>query len=78
MLATPLALAGCATAGTYFGKTTPPQRQRLVYSNGEEPASLDPAQSVGANSEIIMSALLDSLTALDPSTLECLGLLTLP
>src|SRR5215813_8543301 len=70
LLGAPLALAGCATAGPYFGRTTPPSSQRLVYSNGEEPASLDPAQSVGASSEIIMSTLLDSLTSLDPLTLE--------
>ena len=70
VLASPLALAGCAGASPYFGKTTPPTSQRLVYSNGEEPGTLDPAQSVGAASEIVMSALLDSLTSLDPLTLE--------
>ena len=70
VLAAPLALAGCATAKPYFGKTTPPASQRLVHSNGEEPGTLDPAQSVGASSEIIISALLDSLTSLHPFTLE--------
>ena len=70
VLAAPLALAGCATASPYFGRTTPPASQRLVYSNGEEPSSLDPAQSVGSKSEIIMTALLDSLTAFDPLTLQ--------
>ena len=70
VLAAPLVLAGCATASPYFGRTTPPASQRLVYSNGEEPSSLDPAQSVGSRSEIIMTALLDSLTAFDPLTLQ--------
>jgi len=70
ILAAPLALVGCAAASPYFGRTTPPASQRLVYSNGEEPSSLDPAQSVGSKSEVIMTALLDSLTAFDPLTLE--------
>ena len=60
LFAAPLALAGCATAGPYFGRTMPPRSRRLVHSNGEEPGTLDPAQSVGANSEIIMGMLLDS------------------
>ena len=70
LFAAPLALAGCATAGPYFGRTVPPRSRRLVHSNGEEPGTLDPAQSVGASSEIIMGMLLDSLTALHPVTLE--------
>ena len=69
-LAAPFLMAGCAAASPYFGRTTPPRSQRLVHSNGEEPATLDPAHSVGASSEIIMAMLLDSLTALDPVTLE--------
>lgn len=70
LLAAPIALAGCAGASPYFGRTTPPGFQRLVYSNGEEPTSLDPAQSVGGNGDSIMAALLDSLTSLHPLTLE--------
>src|SRR3954453_19282701 len=70
VLPAPPALAGCATASPYFGRTTPPASQCLVYSNGEEPGSLDPAQSTGSKSEIIMTALLDSLTAFDPLTLQ--------
>jgi oligopeptide transport system substrate-binding protein len=70
ILTAPLALAGCASASPYFGRTTPPASQRLVHSNGEEPSSLDPAQSVGGNGDVIVAALLDSLTALDPFTLE--------
>src|SRR6476620_1045124 len=70
LFAAPLALAGCAGASPYFGKTTPPGFQRLVYSNGEEPTSLDPAQCVGGNGDAIVAALLDSLTSLHPLTLE--------
>ena len=70
ILAAPLALAGCASASPYFGRTTPPGSQRLVYANGEEPSSLDPAQSMGGGGDNVIAALLDSLVALDPLTLE--------
>ena len=70
ILAAPLALAGCAGASPYFGRTTPWNSQRLVYSNGSEPGSLDPAQSVGGYGDIVVAALLDSLIALDPITLQ--------
>jgi len=69
LLAGPLAFAGCAGASPYFGRTTPPGFQSLVYSNGEEPSSLDPSQLVG-NGEAVVAALLDSLTSLHPLTLE--------
>ena len=70
ILAAPLVLAGCASASPYFGRTTPPSSQRLVYANGEEPSSLDPAQSMGGGGDNVIAALLDSLIALDPLTLE--------
>ena len=70
VIAAPLALAGCGTASPYFGRTTPPSLKRLVYANGEEPSSLDPAQSVGGGGDNVIAALLDSLIALDPLTLE--------
>ena len=41
----PLALAGCTRARSeYFGKTTPPTTQRLVFECGSEAGSLDPAK----------------------------------
>ena len=70
VLAAPLALAGCANPSPYFGRTRAPHLQHLVHSNGEEPSSLDPAQSVGGNGDVIIAALLESLTALDPLTLD--------
>ena len=70
ILAAPLVLAGCASASPYFGRTTPPGSQRLVYANGEEPSSLDPAQSMGGGGDNVIAAILDSLVALDPLTLE--------
>src|SRR5690348_14787213 len=70
MIPAPLGLAGCADASLYFCKTTPPVQQRLVHSNGEEPSSLDPSQSVGGNGDNVVAALVDSLTSLHPFTLE--------
>jgi ABC-type oligopeptide transport system substrate-binding subunit len=70
LLAAPLGLAGCASANPYFGRTLPPDKQRLVHSNGEEPNSLDPALAAGNKGETIVAALLESLTALDPVTLQ--------
>jgi oligopeptide transport system substrate-binding protein len=70
VLVPPLVLAGCATVSPYFGRTRVPGSQRLVHPNGEEPSSLDPAQSVGGNGDVIIAALLESLTALGPLTLE--------
>jgi hypothetical protein len=38
------ALAACsAVDGEYFGRTTPPSSQRLIFGNGFEPETLDPA-----------------------------------
>jgi oligopeptide transport system substrate-binding protein len=68
LLAAPFALVGCTGPSPYFGRTTPPGSQRLVHSNGEEPSSLDPAQSIGAGSDAVIAGLLDSLTALSPLT----------
>ena len=70
VLAAPLALAGCATASPYFGRTTPPGSQRLVHSNGEEPSSLDPALSIGGGNDAVVAALLDSLISFSPLTYE--------
>src|SRR5690349_10144981 len=70
ILAAPLAAAGCAQASPYFAPTRPPSMQRLVYSAGDEPASLDPAQCIAAKTEVIITALLESLTSLDPVSLQ--------
>ena len=50
----------------------PRLRVRNAWStaNGEEPSSLDPAQSMGGGGDNVIAALLDSLIALDPLTLE--------
>jgi oligopeptide transport system substrate-binding protein len=70
MLGAPVVLAGCASASPYFARTIPPSTQHLVYANGEEPISLDPAQLNGSRADNVVAALLDSLTALHPFTHE--------
>ena len=47
LLAGPVALSGCRHEGPYFGATTPPLRQRLLYANGNEPDVLDPGSYPG-------------------------------
>lgn len=66
----PVALAGCARDGMYFGTTSPPGRQRLVYANGNEPDVLDPGTYAGGTEMRIINALFDGLTKFHPLTLE--------
>ena len=66
----PLALAGCAAEGPYFGGTSPPSRQRLVYANGNEPDVFDPGTYAGGTEMRIINALFDGLTKFHPLTLE--------
>ena len=66
----PLALAGCAYEGPYFGGTSPPSRQRLIYANGNEPDVFDPGTYAGGTEMRIINALFDGLTKFHPVTLE--------
>ncbi len=70
LAAGPLALAGCAHEGLYFGATSPPSRRRLVYANGEEPDVFDPGTFAGGTEMRIINALFDGLTKFHPLTLE--------
>jgi ABC-type oligopeptide transport system substrate-binding subunit len=64
-------LASACTAGdSYFGRTTAPSGQRLVYNNNAEPESLDPQRVSGVAAFQIMDALFDGLTKSHPQTLE--------
>jgi oligopeptide transport system substrate-binding protein len=70
ILASVIAVAGCATGGEYFGKTTPPGGGRLVYENGAEPETLDPQKSTGVPESHLLDAIFEGLTKYHPKTLE--------
>lgn len=61
---------GCASRQDYFGRTTPPTRQRLVYNNTAEPDSLDPHRVNTQSTFLILDTLFDGLTKSHPQTLE--------
>jgi ABC-type oligopeptide transport system substrate-binding subunit len=55
----------------YFGKTTPPSDQRLVFEIQGEPETLDPAKTSGGPGEWnILPALFEGLTATHPGSAE--------
>lgn len=67
----PLTLASCVTGhAAYFGKTTPPSRQRLVYEIGGEPESLDPHLSIAGTETYIIPSLFEGLVTWHPRTAE--------
>jgi oligopeptide transport system substrate-binding protein len=70
VIASALIISACSTDGPYLGKTTPPTEQRLVYANGEEPESFDPAKYAGGTEMRIINVLFDGLTKFHPITLE--------
>jgi ABC-type oligopeptide transport system substrate-binding subunit len=70
LLAAMLALAGCSTGGQYFGKTVPPDGDRLIYENLAEPETLDPQKSTGVPESHVLDALFEGLTKYHPKTLE--------
>ena len=69
------ALAACGHDGPYFGATSPPARQRLVYANGNEPDVLDPGTYAGGTEMRIINTLFDGLTKFHPTTLQPLAAL---
>ena len=67
LAAGPLALAGCGKAeDAYFGRTEPPNTQRLVYLLGSEPGTLDPTMSFSPNEAAVIHAMFEGLTSFDP------------
>ena len=71
LAAAPLALTACGKAeAAYFGKTDPPESQRLVYLIGTEPGTLDPAKSVDLWEGPIIGAMFEGLTHLHRQTGE--------
>jgi hypothetical protein len=74
LAAASLVLAGCHEAeGAYFGKTDPPDRQKLVAILGVEPGSLDPATSGELIEQRAVYALFEGLTTLYPTTGEAMA-----
>src|SRR5215210_6005595 len=65
-----LLVAACSSGGAYFGKTSPPDVQRLVYENAAEPETLDPQKSTGVPESHVIDALFEGLTKYHPKTLE--------
>jgi oligopeptide transport system substrate-binding protein len=66
----PLALAACRRRERYFGRSTPPSRQTLVYEIPAEPTGFDPATGLGASEIYLLPALFDGLISWNPETLE--------
>ena len=61
--------AACKSkANPYFGDTTVPAEQCLVYIIGAEPATLDPGKTTGGYESFIIPALFESLTNYHPTT----------
>lgn len=71
LLAMSTAAAGCGRRNSgYFGRTTPPRRQRLIMAIGSGPATLDPAESWDLWEPYAIRSLFEGLTDYDPRTLE--------
>jgi oligopeptide transport system substrate-binding protein len=67
-------LAACHSAdGEYFGNTTPPRGQRLVFENNSEPETLDPAKSNAGPEYYLLPSLFEGLVTPHPTTLEPLA-----
>jgi ABC-type oligopeptide transport system substrate-binding subunit len=66
----PGALASCSSRGDYFGKTTPPRSQTLIYEISSEPSSFDPATMLGTGESTMMNALLEGLVRPNLETFE--------
>ena len=68
--------AGCGrTNSRYFGRTTPPRRQRLVMAIVAGPSTLDPGLSWDIYEPYAIRALFEGLTNYHPQTLEPVGAL---
>src|SRR5688572_26209484 len=66
-----LAAQGCTpSVAGYFGKTSPPVAQRLVFSNGAEPETIDPALITGVPDSRIAMSLFEGLVNYHPVTLD--------
>jgi oligopeptide transport system substrate-binding protein len=63
-------LAACGRRERYFGRSTPPSTQALVYEIPAEPTGFDPATSIGGAEQYVLPALSEGLFSCNPETLE--------
>ena len=69
-IAAALLLTACGRDSRYFGNTTPPARQRLVYANTGEPATLDPTFLASTIDSNVIGGLFEGLVNYKPLTNE--------
>src|SRR5215813_12075171 len=70
-------LASCTRREAYFGKSTPPRSQTLIYEIAGEPGSLDPATALGGTEADVFPALFEPLLSVHPDSMEpAAGLVT--
>jgi oligopeptide transport system substrate-binding protein len=63
-------LASCTRRKPYFGKSTPPRSQTLIYELAGEPGTFDPAITVGGTEWDIFPALFEPLLSRHPESME--------
>src|SRR6516165_10683137 len=66
----PLTLPSCGRREPYFGKSTPPRSQTLIYDLGTEPGSLDAATSLAGSEAYVWPALFEPLLSRHPESME--------
>ena len=66
----PMALASCTRREPYFGTSTPPRSQTLIYELAGEPGTLDPAASFGGSEWDVFPALYEPLLSQHPESME--------
>src|SRR5215468_2007601 len=66
----PVTLASCTRREPYFGKSTPPRSQTLIYELAGEPGTLDPAITVGGTEWDVFPALFEPLLSRHPESME--------
>jgi ABC-type oligopeptide transport system substrate-binding subunit len=66
----PVTLVSCGRRELYFGKSTPPRSQTLIYELPGEPNSLDPATALGGAEADVFPALFEPLLSVHPDSME--------
>ena len=66
----PVTLASCGRREPYFGKSTPPRSQTMIYELGGEPGTLDPATNLGGTEWDVFPALFEPLLSHHSESME--------